>query len=449
MTKKISLKDVPKKSGRIISNSIFSVQPRALLCTKSEAEEYIAPQNTKINCTDSYPVLVTYGWCRTSYAAISSLGRRGIEVHACDASPLAASRFSRYCKSFTRVPDFFVEPDSYFEAICEAIDKSGAKVLLPAHEDMGIFCRRRNELPAGVLTALPNWNSYRVAEDKFAVLDIAQKAGCPVPFTEKVESWSHLKNLSRHAEMSWPIVLKSHIGNSAKGVRIAHNTDELFAKFKELVETFHLTEDHWPIVQEFLPGEAAGVCVLYQKGQCVATFAERYLRCKEPGKFGTSTLREPFDNQQLIDRATHIMDRLNWNGVAHLDFIEDKNGDFRLIEINPRLWGALALSIFSGVDFPYLWYLTALGESIDEPVVSKYPPIKCRWIVGDYLAVLELVKRRMFKEAARVLIPQPKCRHDDFVLTDPLPFVFEMLDYAVKFINGGRSINPVTRGMIR
>jgi predicted ATP-grasp superfamily ATP-dependent carboligase len=143
------------------------------------------------------------------------------------------------------------------------------------------------------------------------------------------------------------------------------------------------------------------------------------------------------------------MDKLNWHGVAHIDFVACKEGDFKLIEVNPRLWGALALSTFAGVDFPYLWYLAAMGESIDGLASSKYPPIKCRWIVGDCMAFIELVKHGKLAEAMRILVPQRRCYHDDFVLSDPLPFAFELTDYVAKFLKSGRSVNPVTGGMVR
>jgi len=423
--------------GRVVEGGIeWTVDKNwSLFVTNSRASKYL----------DS--VFVTYGWCRTTYAVVLSLGRRGIDVHVGDASSVAMSRYSRYCKSYTRVPDFFIEPDRYFEATCQALKKTGARVLLPCHEDVGIFCRRKNELPQGVLTSLPDWDSYRVAEDKLNVLDLAAQAGCPTPMTTKVESWSHLEDLSK--SLDWPITIKTRIGNSAKGVRIARNREELFAKYKELVETFRLPQERWPFLQEFLPGDAAGVCMLYQNGRCVTSFSERYIRCKEPGKFGTSTLREPFENPQLIAKATAVMDRLKWNGVVHIDFVACKEGDFKLIEVNPRLWGALALSTFAGVDFPYIWYLMAMGEPINGLAGSKYPPIKCRWIVGDCLAFMEHIKRGRLAEAIAILVPQRKCYHDDFILSDPLPFSFELTDYVAKFLRSGGSVNPVTGGMVR
>jgi predicted ATP-grasp superfamily ATP-dependent carboligase/ribosomal protein S18 acetylase RimI-like enzyme len=397
--------------------------------------------------TDTPPAFVTYGWCRSSYAAVLSLGRQGIDVHVGDASPLAMSRFSRYCKSFTVLPDFFIDPERYFQRTCEALKRTGAKVLLPGHEDVGIFSRRRDELPSNVRVALPEWDNYGLAEDKFAVLEAAQKAECPTPHTTEVTSPSELEALAKSAD--WPVVIKTKIGNSAKGVHIAYGKKELVEKFQDFVQTFKLTQERWPVVQEFLPGEAAGVCVLYDHGRCVTSFAERYLRCKEPGKFGTSTLRETFDNKQLTSRAISIMDKLEWHGMAHLDFVADGNGEFKLIEINPRLWGALALAMFSGVDFPYLWYLTALGRKITDEYTAEVREIKCRWVIGDCLAFFELIKRGRLFDSLRIFKPQWGCFHDDFHFTDPLPVVFEVIDYLTKFVKAGFSTNPVVGNMIR
>ena len=424
----------------ILSN-IYVAQTVAAEKEKSRLEAY------KVAASVNPPVFVTYSWCRSSYAIVLSLGRRGIDVHVGDAAPFAMSRFSRYCKSFTRLPEFFIEPERYFRETCRALKKTGSKVLMPGHEDVGIFSKRRDELPSDVHVALPEWDSYQIAEDKFAVLDLAEKTGCPVPDTMEIGSIQELENFAESSD--WPVVIKTRIGNSAKGVRIARSSKELVQKFEELVQTYNLPKNRWPVVQEFLPGDAAGVCLAYNRGRCIASFAERYLRCKEPGKFGTSTLRETYDNHQLINNAIGVMDKLKWHGVAHLDFVADKTGQFKLIEINPRLWGALALALFSGIDFPYLWYLTAINRSNPESVELQKRKIKCRWLIGDCLALFELVKRARFAEAAQLIVPQRNCYHDDFTLRDPLPLLFEICDYFSKFIKSGGSINPVIGDMIR
>ena len=429
----------------VLSN-IYTAQVVSQRTKTSQTEDIFArPLSTA--ATDMPPAFVTYGWCRSSYTAVQSLGKRGIDVHVGDASPFAMSRFSRYCRSFTKLPDFFVEPEKYFEEICKALRKTGAKILLPCHEDVGIFSKHINDLPEGINVAVPQSRDYCLAEDKFDVLNLANEAGCPVPRTTEISSLSQLKELSKSSSL--PVVIKARTGNSAKGVRVARSKDEFVNMFRGLVQTFNLPPERWPMVQEFLPGEAAGVCLLYDHGKCVASFTEEYLRCKEPGKFGTSTLRKTYKNEKLISRAISVMDKLNWHGVAHLDFVADSEGNFKLIEINPRLWGALLLSVFSGVDFPYLWYLTALGRKITDEYIAEVREIKCRWVIGDCLAFFELVRHGRFLEAVKIFRPYSKCYHDDFSIKDPLPFVFEILDYLAKFVKSGFSTNPVVGNMIR
>jgi len=390
-------------------------------------------------------VFITYGWCRSSYAAISSLGSRGIDVHVGDASSFAMSRYSRYCRSFTKLPDFFLEPDEYFRSVCKALIKTGAKVLLPCHEDVGIFARNQHLLPDDVHVAIPERGSYELAEDKFAFLKIAEDSGCPHPNTFEVASNTELEALQVE---DFPVVIKTRTGNSAKGVRLVDSKTDLIEKFEGLVQAFSLSESRWPVIQEYLPGEAVGVCLLYEHGQCKVSFAERYIRCKEPNRFGTSTLREVFENEDLIRHATGVMDRLQWHGVVHLDFVADKDGVFKLIEINPRLWGALSLSIAAGVDFPYYWYLSAIGKlnGLESGLIVH--KAKSRWLIGDCLAFFGLLKRAKFIDAIKIM-KYEKCHHDDFSLKDPLPFMFEIMDYLAKFVKAGFSTNPVTGNMIR
>lgn len=402
-------------------------------------------KNDILTVEENYPVFITYGWCRSSYAVAYSLGRRGIDVHIGDTSPFAMTRFSRYCKTFTRLPDFFIKPEEYFKSVCEALKKTGAKVLLPGHEDVGIFCRHRDHLPEGVHLAIPEADSYSIAEDKFSIIEIAREVGCPAAETYQISSKEQLENKADDSD--YPLIVKARAGNSAKGVRIAKNKKDLLTKFDELVDTFELSNDRWPIVQELLSGETVGVCVVYDHGKCIASFAEKYLRCKNPNRFGTSTLREVFENEELTNHAISVMDKLHWHGVAHMDFVADKDGVFRLIEINPRLWGALSLAIRSGIDFPYIWYLQALGKKYSD---SKFniKPMKSRWIVGDAMAFVGLLKAMKPLESFKVFKPELKCVHDDFSFGDPLPFIFEIIDYLTKFVRAGFSTNPVTENMI-
>ncbi|MDD3856814.1 MAG: ATP-grasp domain-containing protein, partial [Methanoculleus sp.] len=64
----------------------------------------------------------------------------------------------------------------------------------------------------------------------------------------------------------------------------------------------------------------------------------------------------------------------------------------KLMEVNPRFWGSLHLSILSGVDFPYLLYRMLMDGDV-EPVPDYQEGVQCRWLLpGDILWYLSAPK---------------------------------------------------------
>ena len=391
------------------------------------------------------PVLITYGWCRTAYSVAYSLGKRGVPVHVVDSSPLAMTRYSRFVQSFNIVPDFYTHPNEYFDAISRILENTGSEVLLPAHEDIEVFIKRRVELPQHVKTAFPEYDSYLAASDKFVFSCRLAQSGCPVPDTIAISSADQLKKLPD--KLGFPIVLKTHRGNSAKGVRIAHSETELEKLFSELVETFHLSDGNLPVAQAYLPGAKAGTLLALDRGRYLCGASISYIRCKEGNDFGTSSFRISTDNPELIDMSMKALSALNWHGVADLDFMKDKYGCFKLIEINGRLGGTVPLAIAAGADLAWMWYLAALGQSPSEPVTAK-GGVKGRWLVGEGISLMDRLRHLKFKQAAEIFVPQ-FAEHDDFHIDDPLPLFFESCDYIRKFATSSGSLNPVQEGMIR
>ncbi|HUP22923.1 MAG TPA: hypothetical protein VNB06_08280, partial [Thermoanaerobaculia bacterium] len=96
------------------------------------------------------PAFVTYGWCRVSYAIVHSLARRGVEVHVGDIAPDAMCRYSRKVARFWRHRSPVEDPDGFLDDLVAALDGSGARVLLPGHEDALFLAANRERLPEGV-----------------------------------------------------------------------------------------------------------------------------------------------------------------------------------------------------------------------------------------------------------------------------------------------------------
>lgn len=397
-------------------------------------------------------VLVTYGWCRTAYAAAESLSQAGFDVYASGSSALSMTRVSRFVRGFNRVPDPFKCPESFANALVSIVQDRKIDILLPVHEDALIIQKYRHIFPNNVIIACPKHEDLSIALDKYQLTKLASAAGIQVPSTYEP------KNIDQadifFAETDFPLIIKTRHGNSGKGVFLVQSESQAKSTFRDVVKKYSLSDDNLPICQEFIDGQICGSCFLADKGEVKACFTERYLRCKQ-GKFGTSVLREPADLPELKEDTSKIVRALNWTGIGHFDFIMDeKSRRPVLIEMNPRFWGALNMAIKNGYDFPRaLVTMLTNGKPNAESFQPKEKPVKSLWIAGEMIAAMdELMHGKLFAplmSLRRVLLHRGRYSFDDFRWNDPFPLLVEMVHYATGFFLSGGNVNPEAIEMMR
>jgi len=106
--------------------------------------------------------------------------------------------------------------------------------------------------------------------------------------------------------------------------------------------------------------------------------------------------------------------------------IDSRDGKAKLLEVNPRFWGSLALAINAGVNFPYLLTLVALGLDFP-PVVDYKLGHFCRWLLpGDILHFLKNPKRWHLKPSF-FQFRRSNLTYDIIDLNDPLPILGNLL----------------------
>ena len=59
-------------------------------------------------------------------------------------------------------------------------------------------------------------------------------------------------------------------------------------------------------------------------------------------------------NEKIIEHCTNILASLNLSGPIGLQFKEDNNGEFKLLEINPRIQGTSVAALGIGINLPAL-----------------------------------------------------------------------------------------------
>jgi predicted ATP-grasp superfamily ATP-dependent carboligase len=106
--------------------------------------------------------------------------------------------------------------------------------------------------------------------------------------------------------------------------------------------------------------------------------------------------------------------------------IDPRDGLPKLMEINPRFWGSLALAIHAGVNFPYLLYRMSRGETI-APVEHYKEGIMCRWLLfGDLLHFFSNRHRHRLNPGFFHFRGQD-LHYDILSLHDPMPMLGRLL----------------------
>jgi len=100
--------------------------------------------------------------------------------------------------------------------------------------------------------------------------------------------------------------------------------------------------------------------------------------------------------------------------------VDPRDNEPKLMELNPRCWGSVALAIHAGVGLPYLLYGMAMEKEFT-PVVDYTVGVRCRWLLpGDILHFLQNPHRFHLKPSFFQFRGTP----DDILSgDDPLPIV--------------------------
>ena len=372
------------------------------------------------------PVLVTYGWVRSSLAVMRNLARHGLEVYAGDHQDFFLSKVSRYVKGTMKYPGYRENPEGFIEALTRFIAERDIGTYLPSHEEGLVVARYRDRFPESVKIPLAPFAVLDRLHNKQATADLCAELNLPHPATVVFESQADYE--VQKARLPMPGIFKQLYSHGSHGIGIYHDESERDAHWRRMTADLPAGAP-LPLVQEYLAGKRIYAATLVaQEGHVAATFVRRNLREKEI--FGGACVKcESVYAPELTRHAVRVAEHLRFTGVAMFEFlVEEAGGAHWLMEINPRYWGTSSHEIDCGVEYPWMQYCLLHGIPFQE-----HPPyragLKSRWIVGD---VISWLKRRRATggsgEIGRYLDWD-----DDFFMDlkwdDPLPFLAECYLY--------------------
>jgi len=358
--------------------------------------------------------LVTDAHFRGPLAVIRSLGKKNIQISAVSEKKSAMGFYSKYCSEKLVSPNPRIEPKSYLNFLLKNVKTGDYDCIIPYHTyTTFLLCKYKDIFSDYTKIPPPDFEIFNKVYNKTELLKIAFKNDitCPVTFFD-----DDIDNIKSNIQ-KYPVVIKSSKIHSVK-IEICRNQLELKEKYAQMTSNFGQC-----FVQEYIPnGGEFGVYTLfdYRSEPVALTVQKRSRTIHEYG--GISTLRETVKDEKLVKSAFKLLKNINWSGVAMVEFrVDARDGIPKLMEINPRLWGSLQLSIFSGVDFPYLFYKMITEEKINPSLCFK-DGVLCRWLEGDIRYFTNCKNKLKFI----IDFFNPNIKYDVISLKDLRPFIYSI-----------------------
>ena len=270
---------------------------------------------------------------------------------------------SRHCKSYKlRSPRS--NDDARLEQILQISRRVHIDVLLPVSEEGVIFVASNQRLlnEHFHIPPIPDHKTLKIASDKWSLNEFAHQRDLPTPKSILFQNPKGIDSLS--SSFSNPVLLKPRIGGGGKGIQRFDTASQLLNALEQQSEALF---QNGYLIQEFISGSEVDLSVLCQDGKILAYTIQRPV-LKAANSFSYGKVVEFIKHGEIFEIGQRLLSALNWNGVAHIDFIcDEKNERIFILDFNPRYWGTLFGSTVSGVNFPYLTCLAARGVSFPIP----------------------------------------------------------------------------------
>jgi len=358
---------------------------------------------------DNQSVLLFGGEINLGLPVIRCLGQiPDMSIHYA-ANKKSTTRFSRYLNSFQLISG--ETASERLASLIKIIEDTSAKVLFPIDErSVKFVIQNREKLSAVVnIPPLADLDTFHQMVMKNALNEWLESNDFPY-----ARIWSIPSNLKEALpdSLTFPVLFKpvwDRGGDTeALFVNIFRSRDEMVKYFEENDPN---PEDYF--LQEYIPGYDIDCSLICKNGEILAYTIQKGFILQD---LRYSPGIELLYREEFMDQIHQIIEKLNWSGICHLDFrYDEREQTYKLIDFNARYWTTILGSLVAGINFPYLAFKSAIGESF------AVPEYKDTHFVLTKSAIKKLIK--VNKEHSYPF------RNTGlfYALKDPLPELFKLL----------------------
>jgi len=377
---------------------------------------------------------------------VRSLGRRGIPCAVVDSLPRSAW-FSRHVVGHYRWRGHMCGP-AFLDFLLRLADQDGLAgwMLMPAQDEaLELVAQNWERLSQTYRLVTQPWELLCWAHDKRLLNQAADEVGVAHPRTWYPRNEDELQRL----DVLFPAIIKPassidlqySLGRKALPAR---DRGQLAASYRAAAEVMPIERI---MVQEIVPTtgqySVAAFCV---DGRIASAMTARRTR-QFPIDYGlSSSFVEAVEVPGLIELAQKLLSRLRFTGMVEVEFITDsRDGEPKLLDVNPRPWGWHTLCIASGLDFPLMTYELAHGRL---PAAAA-PVYGLRWIrlLTDAPAGLQAIRAGVLSPGDYVRSLWGRNVFSVLDFRDPLPALGDLavaLNRIIRSAANGRSLHDLS-----
>jgi hypothetical protein len=280
----------------------------------------------------------------------------GLEIHAalrdCRNMKLFAagedvSNHARFLyPEYHAIPN--VHSDGWLEILVSVCQRLGIHYIFPAHDDVVVaLSTMRDQIPATIVTS--NRKACLVTRSKSDTYHCLANA---VPVPRLFASGSEV--------VEFPVLVKPDKGQGSSHITRVDTHEQLESALASVPEG---------IISEYLPGKEYTVDCFSSRTQGLL-FAGARSRRRTRNGISVNTATEDLPEAWSMAEAIH--NALGLRGAWFFQLKRNSKGDPVLLEVAPRIAGAMAAHRVTGINFPLLSIMELEGTSL------RIAPIKMR-----------------------------------------------------------------------
>ncbi len=302
-------------------------------------------------------MVVTGGHFPGALAAVRSLRRAGFSPVAVTSRSGSYVAFSAAVSEVVRAPDVTQAPEAFARSVAASCTGEPT-ILIPGTEpDLVALVEWADRLPAEV-RGLPLRAILERATNKLALAASAEKAGfsaLPAAVVRRGESTTG---------GTFPCVVKPVHSVLRRGDRLVSVSAVAVASQAALEAALDRIGDVEALVQPLVRGRLHSLAGVMWSGRLLAPVQQVALSIYPRPCGGSAVARTQPVDSELHTRTERLLNSLGWQGIVQVQWLDDGARRY-VIDVNPRIYGSLALANAAGCELAVVWTRLLLGDDVE------------------------------------------------------------------------------------